>query len=395
MRILLLAPQPFFQHRGTPIAVKAVATVLSGAGHRVDILTFSEGEDVRIPGCHIRRIPRLPGLVGIKPGFSLKKVACDLLMFGSCLRLLRRESFDLIHAVEESAFLALLLRRLFGIPFVYDMDCALAEQLIHQFPVLGGARAVLVSFERAVVRGSAGVLAVCGALEERARRWDPGALVGCAEDTTLLEKDPSEASDEDFRRDLRINGPIVMYVGNLAHYQGIDLLLESFARAASCSKDAALIVVGGSTDDIERYRREALGLDIGDRVHFVGPRPVSMLGACLRQADVLVSPRAHGVNTPMKIYSYLDSGRAVLATDLLTHTQVLDEEIAVLAPPDPVAFGQALLELLSDEGLRARLGTRARQRVREEYSPAAFRHKLVSFYSALEATLTEASLVAG
>ena len=45
----------------------------------------------------------------------------------------------------------------------------------------------------------------------------------------------------------------------------------------------------------------------------------------LLAADVLVSPRLKGLNTPMKIYSYLDSGSAVLATRLRTHTQVLDD----------------------------------------------------------------------
>ena len=60
-----------------------------------------------------------------------------------------------------------------------------------------------------------------------------------------------------------------------------------------------------------------------------------MLASLLAQADVLVSPRTRGNNTPMKIYSYLDAGRAVLATDLPTHTQVLTPECARLAPADP------------------------------------------------------------
>ena len=53
----------------------------------------------------------------------------------------------------------------------------------------------------------------------------------------------------------------------------------------------------------------------------------------LGEADVLVSPRLKGLNTPMKIYSYLDSGTAVLATRLRTHTQVLDDRTAYLVDP--------------------------------------------------------------
>ena len=55
---------------------------------------------------------------------------------------------------------------------------------------------------------------------------------------------------------------------------------------------------------------------------------------------MLVSPRLKGLNTPMKIYSYLDSGSAVLATRLRTHTQVLDDGIAYLVEPEPVALGR-------------------------------------------------------
>ena len=82
----------------------------------------------------------------------------------------------------------------------------------------------------------------------------------------------------------------------------------------------------------------------------------------------------------MKIYSYLDSGRPVLATRLPTHTQVLDDEIAALAEPTPDAFGEALAELFDDPARCRRLAERAAERVAEEYSLPAFRRKIGAFY---------------
>jgi glycosyltransferase involved in cell wall biosynthesis len=140
------------------------------------------------------------------------------------------------------------------------------------------------------------------------------------------------------------------------------------------------VVIGGSPDHLKHYRGVADRLGIGGRTHFCGPRPVSLLGFYLRQADILVSPRIQGTNTPMKIYSYLDSGRAVLATDLPTHTQVLDERMAFLAPPRPREMADGMLALIGDRGLRERLGDRARRRVREDYSLPAFQRKLAAFY---------------
>ena len=75
MKILLLAPHPFYQARGTPIAVNTVLEFLSSRGHEVDVLTYHEGADVNIPNCRIYRIPRVPGVRNIRPGFSLKKVS--------------------------------------------------------------------------------------------------------------------------------------------------------------------------------------------------------------------------------------------------------------------------------------------------------------------------------
>ena len=62
-------------------------------------------------------------------------------------------------------------------------------------------------------------------------------------------------------------------------------------------------------------------------------RPAEEIPAFLDAADVLVSPRSLGTNTPLKIYQYLRSGRPIVATRLLTHTQVLDDEVAILTEP--------------------------------------------------------------
>jgi glycosyltransferase involved in cell wall biosynthesis len=136
--------------------------------------------------------------------------------------------------------------------------------------------------------------------------------------------------------------PVVMYAGNLAVYQGIGLLLEGFRHALIRVPTAHLVIVGGLEKDIALYGRKALRLGIKGRVRFLGPRPVAALESLFRRADVLVSPRIRGLNTPMKIYLYLDSGTAVLATRLRTHTRVLDDQTAYLVPSRAGSPGQWL-----------------------------------------------------
>lgn len=384
MRILLLAPHPFFQQRGTPIAERMLLEVLAGHGHEIDVLTYHEGEDVRIPGCRIHRIPALPFVRrfrGIQPGFSLKKLASDAVMLLAFLRMVRRGRYDVVHAVEESAFMGLAARRLFRVPYVYDMDSGLARQMIDRFPLLARVRRVLERFERMAVRGSIGTLAVCRSLEDQARAWYPdGAdgIVARIEDVSLLSDSGGEVDDLP-----EGDGPIAMYVGNLQRYQGIDLLLEAFRHTVSELPAARLVVIGGDPGSIDHYQRRCEDLGLADAVRFLGPRPVERLGAYLKRATALVSPRIFGENTPMKVYSYLDSGRPVLATRLPTHTQVLTDDVARLVKPEPEPMGRALAELLRDRDLQERLAAAARDLTQREFTPQAFEGKLLHFYDSI------------
>ena len=381
MRILLLAPCPFFQNRGTPIAIKLVVQVLTGAGHWIHILTYPEGEALPISNSLISRVPALPGIRNIKPGPSWKKLVYDLVMFFKLIAILRKNRFDVIHAVEESVFMTLVLKKIFRIPYVYDMDSSLSQQISEKFRILIPLRSVMHFFEKMAVRGSAGTIAVCKSLEEEAYQCDPRQLVCRLEDITLL---PSRAGVLETRTKPAFQEPVIMYVGNLEKYQGIDLLLEGFQKALPKARQAKLVIIGGGETEMRHYQKQVVELGIGDKVAFLGPKPIFELRDWLAQAQILVSPRIRGNNTPMKIYSYLDSGKPVLATRLPTHTQVLDDEIAYLVPPTPEALAEGMVALMGDSLLREKLACEARKRVQQEYCFEAFQRKLVQFYAQLE-----------
>lgn len=183
---------------------------------------------------------------------------------------------------------------------------------------------------------------------------------------------------------MRNDRVVIMYVGNLEEYQGIDLLLESFALVTKRSDIADLVIIGGQASDIRKYEQRARQLGIGRRVSFLGPRPVRELGTCLSHADVLVSPRVKGNNTPMKVYSYLHSGKPIVATSLRTHTQVLSSDVAMLAEPTRQEFAVAMLCLIEDGPLRDKLGKAGRQLLEDKYSYATFREKCNRLFDWLE-----------
>ena len=387
MKILLLAPQPFYQERGTPIAVDLVLRTLSTRGDEVDVLAYHEGAPVLYPNVHVHRIIRLPFVRRVGPGPSWKKLLCDAVLFVKALRMAARTRYDLVHAVEESVFMAMVIKKCFGIPYLYDMDSSLAEQVTDKYRVLGFLGSLFRWLEGLAVRRAEAVVPVCDALAEIAQRQRPNRLV-VLRDISLLsvngrEQTSKGLAESDVRPALGLSGPIVMYIGNLERYQGIDLLLESFAIARRRVPEAHLVVIGGQPESLQRYHAMAKRLGLNGSAHFLGPRPVAQLASYLAAADVLVSPRLAGGNTPMKVYSYLHSGKAVLATDLPTHTQVLNETVAVLRSPRPEPFAEGLVQLLQDPSLRQRLGRSGQALIEARHSYRTFQATLMDLYDGL------------
>jgi glycosyltransferase involved in cell wall biosynthesis len=392
MKILVLAPHPFYQNRGTPIAVKMLLETLAAAGHKLTLLTYPEGDNIELGACTIIRLRQLSWVKGVKPGFSWKKLVYDASLFFALARILKEEKFDLIHAVEESAFLAAFFGKKYQIPFVYDMDSSLSHQLGEKFFLLKPFLPIFRFLEKKVILRAAGVIPVCKAIEELIREYDPNVLCGRLEDVSLLPPDSNDPVPEHAHLDLEDDTINLLYIGNLEKYQGIDLLLDAFVLACQQKNVLRLVIIGGSDDDIETYQDKTKALDIAAKVQFVGRRPVTDLHHYLHQADILVSPRSKGFNTPMKIYSYLDSGRVTLATRMQTHTQVLDDSIAYLVKATTTSMASGMVALAADESLRENLATAARERVQQEYTVEAFDRKLNRFYKILEQNIVRESV---
>jgi hypothetical protein len=164
MNILLLAPEPFYEDRGTPIAVALILRGLSERGDQVDVITYHQGSEVKYEHITVHRICNLPFICNIRPGFSWKKLVCDIFLFVKALRLVSGKRFDLIHAVEESVFMALILKWFYKIPYVYDMDSSMAQQLVEKYSFLTPFRFIFKYFEKLAVKNALVVMPVCDAL---------------------------------------------------------------------------------------------------------------------------------------------------------------------------------------------------------------------------------------
>ena len=370
MKTLFLAPQPFFQERGTPIAVRLAVQVLAKrAGDHIDLLTYHEGEDVEIPNVELHRISAPKWLNGVTPGISIKKLFCDVFYLIKAFKMVSKakgSQYQLVHAVEESVFIAWLLKKFYGIPYIYDMDSSLAMQLTESWYLLKPLSPLFNYLEKLAVRGSIAVVPICDALAAIADRHG-SKDTQILSDISLLDLEAAKNSKIDLRAEVNLSEDetIILYSGNLESYQGIDLLIEGFSEIAKSNPKAHVVIIGGIEEHISKYKSKARNLNISSQVHLIGPRPVSKLADYLLQADILSSPRIKGNNTPMKIYSYLHSGTPIAATRLPTHTQVLDDEVSELSAPNSNSYAKALEKLITDKDYRARIGQNAHARAEE------------------------------
>ncbi|MDH3599785.1 MAG: glycosyltransferase family 4 protein [Candidatus Tectomicrobia bacterium] len=386
MRILQLAPHPFFQERGTPIDVLQVLRVLvERPDTTVDLLVYHEGADVDLPNLTLYRTPDLPLTRGMRPGFSLKKMICNGFMFCQAWGLLRRGHYDLIHAGEEAVFLARFFQFWFHIPYVYDLDSSIAQQIVEKKTWLRPLAPLFNALEAWAIRGSLANLPVCNALAELCEAKGSRKTVTIHDISQL--KHPGSRQQGWLKAQLGIPHQILLYIGNLETYQGIDLLLEAFRIACEKTDEVDVVVIGGAPEDIAFYEVKAEGLGIADKTHFLGSRPFDQLEAYLAEADILACPRIRGINTPMKIFPYLHSGRPVLATDLYTHNQRLSQNEAYLAPADPHGFAQGIVELAENEALRRQLGQNGLAFVEREHTYAAHHRRLNQAYDWIESQL--------
>jgi len=107
---------------------------------------------------------------------------------------------------------------------------------------------------------------------------------------------------------------------------------------------------------------------VEERFRFTGFVQPQLIPGFIDLAEVLVSPRLSGTNSPLKIYSYLRSGRVIVATRHITHTQILNDEVAVLADATAEGFAGGMRRALEEREESAARIAAAAALAEKEYS---------------------------
>jgi glycosyltransferase involved in cell wall biosynthesis len=269
--------------------------------------------------------------------------------------------------------------RLVGVPLVMDVDSQIPDQLRYSgFATRGPLLALAEALESHALRRASVVITVCQSLTDGVTRVAPRERVFQIEDPPLVEGPLADAAAVTaLRASLRLSdSPVILYSGNFEPYQGVELLIDAATRVP----EGQFVFMGGEPAEIEALRARARGHCV-----FAGKRPPAELPAFVALADVLVSPRIRGTNTPFKIYTYLASGKPLVATRLPTHTQLLDDSLALLVEPDAAALAAGIRAALADPASASTRARRGVELIEREYSGKRFEEKVRDAYATLRA----------
>jgi glycosyltransferase involved in cell wall biosynthesis len=359
---------------------------MAAQGVEIDLLTYGEGSDVDVEGVRIVRTPRFRILGSVRAGPSLLKLWLDVFILVWCVALLLRRRYAFVHAHEESVFFLTLLRPLFGFKLIYDMHSSLPQQLENfAFTRSRALIGLFRWFEDRALRTSDVVITICPSLQEHALARMPDGQKHILIENSLFDEvrlvigsashGPPTRALTDWRASLE-GCRTVAYAGTFERYQGLDLLIEAFARIRETCPDVRLLLIGGTTSQVEELRALSRRLGVDAETLFTSRLPQEVARSLMRSAAVVVSPRSAGTNTPLKIYEILAGDVPLVATRIPSHTQILDESVCFLAEPTSAGLASALRAALDEPADAAERVSAARELYRRAYSRDAYHAKI-------------------
>src|SRR5215831_1987810 len=278
MHILMIAPEPFFEPRGTAFSEYHRIRALTDLGHTVDLVTYPFGDDRPMPGLRVYRCMRPPFIRKIGIGPSLAKIPLDASLALTAVWRALRGRYDAVHSHEEGIAIGIVLAKLLRLPHLYDMHSSLPQQLTNfAFTRSRVIRWCFEVLERLVIRHSRVVIVICPELQTTVQAIDRDVPSVLIENAPGSGEDEPSGTPEQLRAILGVGAsqPVVLYTGTFEAYQGLDLLLDSFALVARRRPDARLVMAGGHPAQIDAMRAEAAAKGIGGAVVFAGQRPSS------------------------------------------------------------------------------------------------------------------------
>ena len=381
LRVLVIAPTPFFGDRGCHVRIYEEGRALASLGVQCSVVTYPTGRD--LPDVRTVRAWAIPGIKAEPLGFSPGRPILDLAVLLAADREIRRFRPHLLHVhLHEGIAIGVALRTWHRLPLVADLQGSLTAEMVDQ-GVMGaaGTMATLTRrVERWLVRRPDRTLtsSTHGVQLLTAQGVDP-RRVRSLPDGVDVEAFHPRTPDAALVERLGLAGRrVVVFLGVLTDYQGVDLLLDIAAIMARTDPDVHMLVLGYPNEDRYREKAKARGLD--RMMTFPGRVPYADAARWLCVGEVAVSAKRSLTEANGKLLNYMACGLPVVASDTPVNRELLGEPGVYAAVDDSRSFAAKLGELLADPDRARQVGASLRARAQREFAWTELAKRLEGIY---------------
>jgi glycosyltransferase involved in cell wall biosynthesis len=374
MKILVVAPTPFFADRGTHIRILEEALALEKRGHRITVATYHIGSELPgEPGSRIdvRRIRRLLfWYKKLEAGPDWQKIVLDLMLVRKVFFLARTQRPDIIHAhLHEGVLIGWIVQKLLfwrGMKLVGDFHGSLTKEMVsHAYLGSGWLKSLFRWVERRIDNlGDAAVTSSWENTGEIGRIRRDGRVATVLDGVSLerYEGLPGKAALRE-RFGLPRDRTVVAYAGALIPNKGIRYFLEAVPLVLRKRPDVHFLVAGFPYDQIAPILEAA---DWKASVTVVSPLPYFELPELLAASDIAVDPKDSSVSQASgKMLQYMGAGLPVACFERSNNREYLGDGGAYAPEVSGESLAGAIVGLAAlPEAERRRLGAENRERAR-------------------------------
>ncbi|MBJ6802456.1 glycosyltransferase family 4 protein [Geomonas propionica] len=383
LRVLVLAPTPFFADRGCHVRILEEAKAAIACGADVRLVTYHIGRDV--PGVRTERIAGFSWYRKLEAGPSWVKPFLDLQLLLKALKVAREFKPHLIHAhLHEGAFFGAFLKMLIRVPMLFDCQGSLTAEITdHGFVKPGSLlQRFFATLEHWINRSSDFIVTSASPtvdllLKDGVPKDRVCALIDGV-DTDEFAPQPKAAIRA--KLGLPEKRPVVAYLGLMNSYQGLDLLLEAAAYLKGQGAKIHYLIMGFPD---AQYREKAEAMGIADIITFTGRIPYDEASLYLNAGDLAVSPKVSLTEANGKLFNYIACGLPTVVFDTPVNREILGDAALYAKFGDAVDLAGAIGRLAGDRELREELGQEGRDRAIELHSWQARGKELSGIYRQL------------
>ena len=368
IKVAMVAACPFPYHRGTPIRIFRLAEALSNKGHEVHVITYHLGEERTETPFKIHRIKKLITYQKTTPGPTFEKfLILDPLLTIKLHKFLKKTKIDVIHAHHyEGLIVSTIVRKFTKHPLIYDAHTLLESELpSYGLGLSKNVKSWIGShLDRWAPKWADHIITVTEEIKGKLVR-DAGVS---AEDITVatngVESDHFNVNPKSLTT-FKLDKKTLVFTGNFAPYQGIDLLLRAFKEILNNRQDVRLLLISDSPFD--NYEPLARTLGLKEHITFVRS-DFDSLPKYLAGADIALNPRTECEGIPQKLLNYMAAGKPIVSFQGSATNLEHGKTGWIVENGNIPAFANAILQLLDDSELAKKLGENARKYVASEFT---------------------------